>query len=43
MARNVAAYLQDILDACIAIEEVTQGVSLDEYRNKRSIRSAVER
>jgi len=43
MARNVATYLQDIFDACVAIEEVTQGVSLDEYRNKRSIRSAVER
>jgi uncharacterized protein with HEPN domain len=43
MVRNVAAYLQDILDACVAIEEVTQGVSLDEYRNRQSIRSAVER
>lgn len=27
----------------MAIEEVIQGVSLNEYRNRRSIRSAVER
>lgn len=43
MAHNVAAYLRDILDACVAIEEVIQGVSLNEYRNRRSIRPAVER
>jgi uncharacterized protein with HEPN domain len=35
MAHNAAAYLRDILDACVAIEEVIQGVSLNEYRNRR--------
>jgi uncharacterized protein with HEPN domain len=37
MAHNVAAYLRDILDACVAIEEVIQGVSLNEYRNQEFI------
>jgi uncharacterized protein with HEPN domain len=43
MARDVSAYLQDIYDACVAIEEVTEAVSLEEYRDWRAVRSSVER
>ena len=43
MARDVSAYLQDVLDACNSIEDVMSSVSLDEYRCKRAVRSAVER
>ena len=43
MARDVSAYLQDVLEACNSIENVMRGISLDEYRSKRSVRSAVER
>ena len=43
MERDPSAYLQDILEACTAIEEVMSGVSLKEYRIKRAVRSAVER
>jgi uncharacterized protein with HEPN domain len=43
MARDVSAYLQDVLEACNSIEAVMRGISLDEYRSKRSVRSAVER
>jgi uncharacterized protein with HEPN domain len=43
MARDLSAYLQDIYDACIAIEEVTEYVSLDDYRARRAVRSSVER
>jgi uncharacterized protein with HEPN domain len=43
MARDLSAYLQDILEACISIEDVMSGVSLEEYRSKRAVRSAVER
>ena len=43
MARNVSAYLQDVLEACTAIEDVMSCVSVEEYRNKRAVRSAVER
>jgi len=43
MARDLSAYLQDILEACEAIEDVMSGVSLEEYRSKRAVRSAVER
>jgi uncharacterized protein with HEPN domain len=43
MARDVSAYLQDVLEACNSIEDVMRGISLDEYRSKRSVRSAVER
>ena len=43
MARNVSAYLQDALEACTAIEDVMSGVSVEEYRTKRAVRSAVER
>lgn len=43
MARDLSAYLQDILEACESIEDVMSGVSLEEYRSKRAVRSAVER
>jgi uncharacterized protein with HEPN domain len=43
MARDLSAYLQDVLEACKSIEDVMSGVSLEEYRGKRSVRSAVER
>ena len=43
MPRDLAAYLQDILDAASAIEDVMQGVSLESYRSTRAIRSSVER
>jgi uncharacterized protein with HEPN domain len=35
--------LQDVLEACTAIEDVMSGVSVEEYRTKRAVRSAVER
>jgi uncharacterized protein with HEPN domain len=43
MARDLSAYLQDVLEACTAIEDVMSGISVEEYRNKRAVRSAVER
>lgn len=43
MVRDLSAYLQDILEACNSIEDVMLNVSLDEYRSKRAVRSAVER
>ena len=43
MPRDLSAYLQDVLDACNFIEDVMSGISLDEYRRKRAVRSAVER
>ena len=43
MARDLSAYLQDVYDACVAIEEVTEAVSLEEYRARRAVRSSVER
>ena len=43
MPRDIAAYLQDIMDAAHAIANVMRGVSLDDYRATRSIRSSVER
>jgi uncharacterized protein with HEPN domain len=43
MARDLSAYLQDVLEACKSIEDVMSGVSLEECRGKRSVRSAVER
>ncbi len=43
MARDLSAYLQNILEACNSIEDVMSGVSLEEYRSKRAVRSAVER
>lgn len=43
MARDLSAYLEDIYDACVVIEEVTEAVSLQEYRAQRAVRSSVER
>jgi uncharacterized protein with HEPN domain len=43
MPRDLAAYLQDILDAACAIVDVMRGVSIEDYRTTRSIRSSVER
>jgi uncharacterized protein with HEPN domain len=43
MARDLSAYLQDIYDACVAIEEVIEGVTLDDYRGKRAVRPSVKR
>ena len=43
MPRDLTAYLQDILDATAAIDDVMRGVSIEDYRNTRSIRSSVER
>jgi len=36
MARDLSAYLQDVLEDCNSIEYVISGVSLDEYRSKRA-------
>ena len=43
MPRDLTAYLQDILDAAAAIADVMRGVSIEDYRNTRPIRSSVER
>ena len=43
MPRSTAAYLADVLDACDAISEVLAGVDLTTYRERRPVRSAVER
>jgi uncharacterized protein with HEPN domain len=43
MARDLSSYLQVILEACNSIQDVMNDVSLDEYRSKRAVRSAVER
>lgn len=43
MARDLSAYLLDIYDACVAIEEVIEGVTLEDYRAQRAVRSSVER
>ena len=37
MTRDLSVYLQDIYDACVAIEEVIEGVTLDDYRGRRAI------
>lgn len=43
MPRSVLAYLADIVDACLAIEDVLAGVNFATYEQQRAIRSAVER
>jgi uncharacterized protein with HEPN domain len=43
MPRSTAAYLADVVDACDAISEVLAGVDLATYRERRPVRSAVER
>ena len=37
MAHDLSAYFQDIYDACVAIEEVIYGITLDDYRGRRAI------
>jgi len=43
MARDLSAYLQDVIEACNSIEDVMSGISLEGCRNKRAVRSALER
>jgi uncharacterized protein with HEPN domain len=43
MQRDARAYLQDILDACAAIESALTGLDFEAYRANRLVRSAVER
>jgi uncharacterized protein with HEPN domain len=43
MARDLSAYLQDVIEACNSIEDVMSYVSLEGYRNKCAVRSATER
>jgi uncharacterized protein with HEPN domain len=43
MARDLSAYLNDIIEACNAIEDVMEEITLEEYRKKRAVRSSVER
>ncbi len=43
MQRDERAYLQDVIDACEAIQSALSGVEFDEYRASRILRSAVER
>ena len=43
MPRSAAAYLVDVVDACDAIVDVLAGVDLETYRERRPLRSAVER
>ena len=43
MPRDPRAYLADIVDACDAVLEFTQGVDLEAYRASKLTRAAVER
>lgn len=43
MGHDLSAYLQDIFDACNAIQDVTLDVTLEDYRSRRAVRSSVER
>jgi len=43
MQRKVGAYLQDIIDACAAIESDLADLTFDAYLARRAVRSAVER
>ncbi len=43
MARDLCVYLQDIYDACVAIEEVIDGITLDDYRRMCAVGSSVYR
>jgi uncharacterized protein with HEPN domain len=43
MACDLSAYLQDIYDGCVAIEEVIQCVTLEDFRKYRAVRLSVER
>ncbi|MBU2601355.1 MAG: DUF86 domain-containing protein [Actinobacteria bacterium] len=43
MQRDVRAYLNDIIEACEAIEAALTGLDLAGYRSNRLVRSSVER
>ena len=43
MQRDGRAYLNDIVEACVAIEIALSGLDLATYRTDRLVRSAVER
>jgi uncharacterized protein with HEPN domain len=43
MQRDERAYLNDIVEACAAIESALSGLDLAAYRTNRLVRSAVER
>ncbi len=43
MPRSPLAYLLDIVEACVAIENALSGLELDAYLANRLVRSAVER
>lgn len=43
MPRDPRAYLEDIVDACLAISSATDGLDLPAYLANRLVRSAVER
>ena len=43
MQRDERAYLNDIVEACAAIESALSGLDLAAYRADRLVRSAVER
>jgi uncharacterized protein with HEPN domain len=43
MQRDERAYLNDILEACAAIQSAVSGLDLTAYRADRLVRSAVER
>jgi uncharacterized protein with HEPN domain len=43
MARDISAYLCDIIDACNSISSILVGISMETYVATREKRSAVER
>ena len=43
MKRDPRAYLSDVIEAGLAIQQAVAGINLDDYRNSRLIRSSVER
>jgi uncharacterized protein with HEPN domain len=43
MQRDPKAFLQDVVEAADAIAEAIEGLSLEDYRDNRMIRSSVER
>ena len=43
MARDIFAYVSDILEACDSIDSILRGVSVEAYAQTREKRSAVER
>jgi uncharacterized protein with HEPN domain len=43
MAREITAYLCDIIDACDSIASILTGISIDTYSEMHEKQSAVER